>query len=220
MYANGFFEQNRRSPASLALVIALHAGAFAALALYGTTQFARQETDRTAIFDVPIVEPPPPLPPPPDRQEAGTPQRESVIEPARRVTDNVLNDNVVDNRVADPPRLGDTIGRETVEPRGDPPPPPVRRAAEVDPRYAGELQPPYPRSEESAQRGGIVRVRITIGANGRVTGIERLEATSEAFWRATERHARGRWRFRPATLDGRPVESTMVMNVRFRIPEG
>ena len=42
MYANGFFEEQRRSPASLATVIGLHAAAFGALILFGTTTFTRE----------------------------------------------------------------------------------------------------------------------------------------------------------------------------------
>jgi protein TonB len=60
-------------------------------------------------------------------------------------------------------------------------------------------------------------VRVTIGADGRVKAVQMVSATSDAFWRATQQHALARWRFRPATLDGRPVESTKLMNVYFRI---
>ena len=95
----------------------------------------------------------------------------------------------------------------------------MRRAAEYDPRHADALQPPYPASEERAQRGGTVRVRVTIGTNGRVLAVARLTATSEAFWAATQRHALNRWRFRPATVDGRPVESTKTLNVHFNIED-
>jgi protein TonB len=52
-----------------------------------------------------------------------------------------------------------------------------------------------------------------------VRAVARVSATSEAFWAAAERQALSRWRFRPATLDGRPVESTKVMTVHFRIGE-
>ena len=98
-------------------------------------------------------------------------------------------------------------------------PEPVRHGAEVDPRFRDALQPPYPPDRERLQQDGRVRVRITIGADGRVTAIEQLSATHEAFWRATQRQAMNRWRFRPATVDGRPVASTMVMTVTFRIPD-
>ena len=114
-------------------------------------------------------------------------------------------------------------GQHPVEPPGHPPPPPppppptpVRREAEIIGR---DLQPPYPAVEIRAQRSGTVRVRVTVSPNGQVTAVERLQATSDAFWRATERQAHSRWRFRPATLDGRPIEATKVITVTFRIED-
>jgi protein TonB len=80
-----------------------------------------------------------------------------------------------------------------------------------------ELLPPYPAAEERAEREGTVVVRLVIGADGRVEAVEKISAASEAFWRATERHALRAWRFSPATVDGRPVESTQTMTVKFEL---
>jgi periplasmic protein TonB len=115
-----------------------------------------------------------------------------------------------------PTELATTSGTgDTVLP--PPPPPPFRRAAEFDPRYARSLQPPYPAIERRAEREGTVRVRVTIGPDGRVTAVQRLEATTDAFWRVTELQALRHWRFRPATLDGRPVEDSKVLTLNFRL---
>ena len=92
----------------------------------------------------------------------------------------------------------------------------MRRGAELDPRYAGQLQPPYPAAEQRAQREGRVQVRVTIAPSGRVSAVVRLMATSDAFWRVTEQQALNHWRFRPATVDGRPVEGSKVMTLIFR----
>ena len=104
-------------------------------------------------------------------------------------------------------------------PPPSPPPAPVRREVQVDPRYAGALQPPYPSDQLRAQRGGRVRVRVTVAPDGRVTAVQRLEETNESFGRATERQALSRWRFRPATLDGQAVQGSVVMTVHFRIED-
>jgi periplasmic protein TonB len=37
---------------------------------------------------------------------------------------------------------------------------------------------------------GTVAVRVTIGADGRVTAVQEVRATSDAFFRATQQHAR------------------------------
>lgn len=222
MYANGFFEQQqRRHPASFALVVALHAAAFGALILAGSTQFLQEPETRITVRDIIIPDPPPPDPvldPPEPRPERET--RVTTVPRERPANDN----NTVTTGRSDPVPTGTgQSGQGTGEIVRDPPPPdpppPVRREAQLDPRYAGDLQPPYPERERIAGRGGLVRLRLTIAPNGRVTAVERLSATSDAFWRATEPHVLRRWRFRPATLDGRPVQGIKVMTINFRIED-
>jgi protein TonB len=220
MYANGFFEeQQRRSPTSFALVVALHAAGLGAVIL-GSTQFIQAPTTRTTVRDIAIPDDPPPekqREPVEDRQPQ---HRETVITPIPTETPPTGPTATAGRN--EPTLPTGPIGERNVEPARDPPqdpPPPVRREAQLDSRYAGDLQPPYPRSEESAQRSGVVRIRLTIAPNGRVTAVERLSATNDAFWRVTERQALNRWRFHPATLDGRPVQGVKVMTVNFRIQD-
>lgn len=221
MYANGFLEQKRRSPAGLAVAIGLHGAALAALIAFGTTTFLPPDRSGIQIItirpDPPV--PPPDQPPPPQPRDAQTPRQEDRL----TVTHT-------ENPPVGPLTSEETPPRPYQEPTAPPGPvryveatpvvpPPVRRAATVDPNYRDALQPPYPRDMETAGRNGSVRVRITIGTDGRVSAIEQLSATDASFWRVTERQARSRWRFRPATEDGRPIVSTMVMTVTFRIPD-
>jgi protein TonB len=82
---------------------------------------------------------------------------------------------------------------------------------------SGDLQPPYPTAEQRLEREGRVVIRVTIGTDGRVKAAQKVSATSDAFYTATERHARARWRFRPATVDGQAVETTKTLTVVFRL---
>jgi protein TonB len=107
---------------------------------------------------------------------------------------------------------GDIIQRD--------PPPPVEifRGATRDPRFARSFQPTYPPALEREGITGTVRVRVRIGSDGRVISVEDLGSTDPAFFTATERQALRHWRFRPATRDGVPVESTQELTVRFQVP--
>jgi protein TonB len=212
----GFFAQKRNSPSSLALVIALHGGLIAAVMLIKSPQFILPDPGPLVV--TPIEVPPDPaveLPPPQPRTEQSQPRIDQVEQVVQTDTNTGVQ---VDNRGDNVIRFADNSGAgDIVLP--PPPPPPFRRAADFDPRYAGGLQPPYPASEERAQRDGMVRIRVTIDANGRVTAVERLSATSDAFWRVTREQALRHWRFRPATLDGRPVEDSKVVTLNFRIAD-
>lgn len=99
----------------------------------------------------------------------------------------------------------------------DPPHTPVFTAVSIDPRYARNFQPDYPPAVQRAQEEGKVTVRIVIGADGRVISVEKLFATTEAFWIATRAQALSKWRFRAATRDGVGVESEKVMTVHFQL---
>lgn len=220
MYANGFLAEKRSSPVSLGAVIGLHAAALGAVILFGTTTF--QKAAERRLIAVNITEPaiPPENPPPPPRPNEPTPRArdnltvtDPVMPPVGPAAGPVTPPTTYHPPVTDP---GPTRIVEANIPRI---PEPVRHAAEVDPRFRDALQPPYPPDRERAQQDGRVRVRITIGTDGRVTAIDQLSTTHEAFWRATQRQALNRWRFRPATVDGRPVVSTMTMTVTFRIPD-
>jgi periplasmic protein TonB len=216
MTQGGFFEPKRMSPTGLTLVIAMHAAALGALALIKGPEIVERLGPIELIDVTPDPVPPEPQPEPP-RDQRRPQQERSVLDSMPTPIERPIQRPVVID-VAPPTRPFDLAGSETIPPpRIDPPPPPVRIDAEFDPRFAGDLQPPYPAAEQRAQREGSVRLRLTIGADGRVKAVRRLAASSDAFWSATERHARSRWRFRPATLDGRPVESSKVMTVFFRI---
>ena len=215
--AAGFYEQKTLRPGGLALVIALHAAAFAGLVLV-KTDVMRHDSPITRIIDVITPTPPPPEPTPPPPRPV-QPTHESVIDsPPAIVRTQSQSDVTTQSQHAEPPQPLGPPARETVIAANIPDVHvPVRSEAQFDPRFAGELQPPYPPAEEAAQREGDVRVRITVGPDGRVRAIECLSATRDVFCRATERHGRSHWRFRPATVDGRPVESTKTMNIMFRI---
>jgi periplasmic protein TonB len=209
----GFYAQRRNSPTSLALVILLHAALLAAVIMIKGPQFIRDH--HHIIVDSYPIEPDPPADRPPPRARHEQPTH--ITQPERIIETETTTQTVAGTD--DPPQLPPDTGT-TITPPADPPlPPPVRRAAELDPRYAGELQPPYPAAEQRAQRGGRVQVRVTIAPSGRVSAVARLTATSDAFWRATEQQALNHWRFRPATVDGRPVESSKVMTLVFRIED-
>lgn len=208
----GFFAQRRNSPSGLALVILLHAALLAAVIMIKGPQFIRDH--HSIIVDSYPVDPvPPPDHPPPRPQH---PQQPTHIDEVHQIIDTQTTTQTV--ATTDDPRQPPLDTGTIVTPPADPPvPAPVRRGAELDPRYAGELQPPYPAAEQRAQREGRVQVRVTIAPSGRVSAVTRLMATSDAFWRVTEQQALNHWRFRPATVDGRPVEGSKVMTLIFRI---
>jgi protein TonB len=216
MPETGFFAQKRNSPTSLGLVILLHGALISAVVLIKSPAFTHA-VNRTVIDFIPNVEDPPvdPPPPPPHQQPQHPVESIDHIIPETNLNIPGLTvDHSHDNIVI----ASNNVGTGTVEiPQLPPEPPaiPVRHAAQIDPR--SQLQPPYPPSEYRLQRDGRVQVQVTIGPDGRVTDVARISATSDAFWQVTREQALRHWRFRPATVDGRPVQETRTMSLVFRI---
>ncbi len=222
MQEGGFHQTNRVSPTRLTIVIGLHVAAVGALAL------TKMETPVGEIFDpIDIIDvklPPPPPPPDPDPQPSPKVQPRSQVDTVERVIPLPSNDDFVvtqqpqDDIVFNPGPIGadDPVPQSQTLPPPPLPPAPVRMEAKL---RSGDLQPPYPASEERLGNEGMVVVRVTVGPDGRVKAVEKVRATSDAFFRSTERHALRAWRFAPATEDGRPVESRKTMTLTFRLDD-
>ena len=94
---------------------------------------------------------------------------------------------------------------------------PVLTAPVIDPRFASAFQPDYPGAMLRAEEEGIARISVLIGADGRVREVRDLGSSNATFFNATARHAKLRWRFKPATRDRTPVEQWHSMTVRFTL---
>jgi protein TonB len=221
MAQTGFLEQKPRSPGSLAIVVALHGAAISALML------AKMEYERVPTVITKAYEVKPDEPPPPEKIEPVEPkqQAKSRIETVTPLIKAPVMHNleIPEPKVGDPaPFIIPSIGRGEVAVPADPPlppppppAPPVREEASIDPR--ARLQPAYPPAEERAAVEGSVTVSVLIGTDGRVKRVEKVRAATDAFFRATEQQALRHWRFKPATVDGKPVESRKTMTVHFRL---
>ena len=214
-----FLDQKPRSPGSLVIVMALHGAAITALML-AKMEYERVPTVITKTYEVPNTPPPPPEPQKPQPpQKAQVQSRLDTVPP-------IVDRPVFRDLVLPQPRTGDPEvfdpsppGPVTLPPAPDPLPvpkaDPVRTEAQLDSR--SKLQPPYPASEERAEVTGSVTVMIVIGTDGRVKDVEKVSAANDAFYRATEQQALRYWRFKPAMVDGKPVESRKRMTVHFRL---
>lgn len=224
MAASGFFEQKPASPLSFGAVLLLHGAAIGALLVIKGPDWI-EPAPPLIITEVPLDPPPPPQPlPDPDQPRPPVASLSRLDVPPRIIATPAPSIPSQPASVIPGPLIGADPGPSSGIGAPDLPqtapierPAPVRVEAQFDPRFAGAMQPPYPVAEERAEREGAVRIRVTIGPDGRVAAAERLDATTDAFWRSTERQALSRWRFRPATVDGRPVQSSKVLNVRFRL---
>jgi protein TonB len=162
-----------------------------------------------------VEEPPPPNqkppPPPPPQPNAPPP----VVAPPAIVRTNITPPPIATVQNAPPAPITTTAPPAPPLPPAPPPPPPAPR---VEPAKAkASLQglisgDDYPDSAKRNNETGTVRVRLQIGANGRVTGCSVASSSgSPALDSATCRLLQSRARFTPAhDSSGNAVADTQM----------
>jgi protein TonB len=223
MYANRFASERRFHPASMGVALAINGGLLAAMVLAGSVAVVPYDDPVLNTIAIPLPPVPPeiePEPQPVEKTVQPPPQPlpfvpKPVVDLPQSRQPVIMSDPTLP--ITPPPSTATLGGTGTGVTVGPPKPMPVLVDAAPDPRYKDAFQPAYPAAERRAERNGVVTVRVRVGADGRVSAVEPVRATSDAFLEATRKQALSRWRFRPATRDGVAVESWRVMTVRFEM---
>jgi len=82
-------------------------------------------------------------------------------------------------------------------------------------RIAGD-PPSYPKAAREAGIQGVVILDVIIDERGGVERVSVLKTLSIGLDEAAVRAVKG-WKFRPATLQGRPVRVQQTLSVNFRL---
>lgn len=214
MYADRHAGRSRFRPASLGASLLINGAVLLGLT-YAAPHVVGTHSEPLSIRLIPL----PPTPPPDPKPQ---PHPRSVAREPRIVTPQPPLPPMplppIDLRTDFPatptslPGLGEGSG-PAAQPSPTPTPPLVE--ASIDPRRAGDFQPTYPPAERRAEHEGRVVVRVLIGVDGRVKQVERIDATSDAFFDVTRARALSAWHFKPATRGDVPVEQWKQFTVSF-----
>ena len=208
-------------PGSMALALGMTVAPIAALVM--GLQIKYHVNDPIILRTYPVVPDQPPPPPDPKPQpKTKVPAIDPIYTPPHPLLPVPPVNPLPTVDDPPPPNPGPVIGTAP-----DPGPAltpaviskPVMVDAFIDPRYQNLLQPPYPPEEQRAGNSGRVVLRVLIGTDGRVKQVEKVSAASDAFFAAAQRQALGKWRFKPATKDGVPIEQWKTMSLRFVLNE-
>lgn len=93
-----------------------------------------------------------------------------------------------------------------------------RGATSSQPGYLRNPHPTYPEAARQAGQEGIVHLRVSISATGMVTSV-RLERSSghSALDQQAMTTVRQRWKFKPATENGKRVSAEISLPIRFQL---
>lgn len=112
-------------------------------------------------------------------------------------------------RVVEPAPPWETAPPSIPEPQARP------DMAENAPVAVSRPAPRYPREALNRNIGGIVRVQVVVGQDGRVERMELAESSGDRFLDRAAMEAVRRWRFIPATRNGQPVTASIIVPLEF-----
>ncbi len=217
----------RLSPTALTLIIGGHAIALALLVTAKMDVSGPAKQPPTEWVDVPL----PPAPPEPEPKPIEQPRTESppapnsfIDRPPPTVSLPALGPAVemgppIASTVPDiGPALETPLRSSIPDPVPPPPAEPVRVAARAL-TPPDLLRPPYPDSKRRGEEEAVLRLRLSIDERGRVSSVEPIGAADPAFLASARSHLQRHWRYRPATEDGRPVTSTLIITLRFELED-
>jgi protein TonB len=201
------------SPPAMLLIISAH------VALIALAMSAKIEIDRRHKPDGPTIYVPPAPPPPPPN---GTAAKRTTQTDDQQITHTSTTTEL-------PPVGGESLGTDEQPSGGDvalgggglplpplPTPLPVRHEARLL-TPLDQLKPPYPELKALSGEEAKLQLRLTISDSGRVTSVEPIGAADRVFLDAARRYLIAHWRYSPATEDGRAVNSTVVISLRFQL---
>ncbi len=87
------------------------------------------------------------------------------------------------------------------------------------PRAMYQALPRYPRRARQRNIEGWVKVRFLVDKEGRVRNLRILEESPPDVFHETVMETAPRWRFRPATKEGRPVNVWVEQTINFRMDD-
>jgi len=210
------FADRRKSPKALLLIVGAHAVALGVLMTAKMEVGPPGDFTRTIVDLIKVPPPPPKTVPPPPKANVKPQPTKTFFDRTETIIPLNQTGPLVQNPPDNPPPLGPIAGSGMTVVPEQLIHPPVRVAARFNtPEWA--LKPPYPAEKRQLEQEATLRLRLSIDDRGRVIAVEPLGNVDRAFMEAARKHLIAKWRYRPATEDGRPVHSSTVVTLRFEL---
>jgi len=94
----------------------------------------------------------------------------------------------------------------------------ITHAKIIQPKLIKKVDPVYPPEAAARNAVGIVRVYYVIGGDGRVYNAHAISGdglSEDPSLRKAAEEAVLQWRYEPGTLDGKPLQSTVTVDIKF-----
>lgn len=209
------YAERRGYPKALLLIVGGHVALIAAVMTAKMAVPILQPDPPLIVTPIPILPDPQPIPEPKPQPQTA----ESHIDiPKPDIPVPTFDRPVSDQPDNRPIDLGPIIG--TNPDAGPMIPKPIPAVVRTGPRFAtpdSALRPPYPADKQRLEQEAVLKLRLSIDERGRVVAVEPVGSVDRSFLEAARKHLLAKWRYKPATEDGRPVPSSTVITLRFEL---
>jgi periplasmic protein TonB len=208
-----FHQSSRLNGPCIAAIVALHVALFAVLASLNVIPVKRS-AERLSIQIVPIEIAPPPAAAPPEQPQTKVAVQTPIVAPPPIVAVPSAPPTVA---VAPaPPPQAPTVVAPTA-PAGPPSPTPGPVTIGKLAQMPGNPPLTYPAAAKLRHQQGVVRLRILVGTDGRVTDIAIAQSSGFDTLDEAALAVIRRWKFQPATRDGVAVEGVGIFPAVFKL---
>ena len=205
--------QRPSSPHALLVIATVHVAAIAALMSAKMDFPIKLREPPIKVFPIPPQTVPDPLPVPPKPEPGPTIiDRTETQVPLPPINNNPIDDGPVIDDIG-PIAGGGAVVTPVI-------PKPVLTPIHRDARLltpSSQLKPPYPASKLLSEEEATLTLRLSIDDQGRVVAVEPVGRADRAFLEAARRHLMNRWRYQPATEDGRAIGSSLTITLKFML---
>jgi len=208
--------ERRPYPNAMLVIIAVHVAGIAAVMSARMDLPPIIHPPAIDIFTVPKPKGPPPPTPPAPPVPRPTDSSLTKVDPIAPIPDRSDPSGATVSAAFNTGTLGGGNALVIPEITPLPKPYPVKLGAQLL-TSGEELKPPYPSSKLITEEEASLTLRLTIDERGRVIAVEPVGRADPVFLAAARRHLLARWRYKPASEDGRAIASTAVITLRFQL---
>jgi protein TonB len=90
-------------------------------------------------------------------------------------------------------------------------------AQEAKPLYLKNPPPPYPNEARQKGQEGVVQLKVFVNPEGEADNVELYQSSKFRLLDEAAQRAVKKWRFSPATIGGLPINSSVIVPIRFEL---
>lgn len=165
------------------------------------------------------VVPPREIPPPPEVNSPEPPAPERVPEPVVVAATSATSEQSSTTSAPAPPPAPPAGDGSSVKPGADATTQTSAPDVKAQPDYLKNPEPPYPALARRRRQEGLVLLWLTVGSDGQPRNVTVKQSSGHPLLDEAALHAVTNWKFTPAHIREKAVESEIEIPVRFQLTD-